>query len=180
MGGAMTSIWLLLERRQEQALQSLINRMAGRHGTVPFRPHLTVCSVPGDLAVLDAAAAYIKECSLLPLTLAKTAVTGAVITPFRAVFIEIENSAGLREFRERLRDIVGAPALIPPHISLLYTIDKSGQRTRWSSDESKLSAIAAESAARLDDTVFALDHPVVVTPDADWTNIRSWKIVREL
>ena len=42
----------------------------------------------------------------MPLTVAKTAVTGAVITPFRAVFIEVENSPGLREFRETLRDII--------------------------------------------------------------------------
>jgi hypothetical protein len=79
-----------------------------------------VCGVPGDLAVLDAAAAYVRECGLLPLRVAKAAVAGMVITPFRAVFIEVENSAELREFRERLRDIVGAPTLIPPHISVLY------------------------------------------------------------
>jgi hypothetical protein len=36
---------------------------------------------------------------------------------FRAVFIEVENSAELREFRERLRDIISALPLIPPHIS---------------------------------------------------------------
>ena len=89
-----------------------------------------MCNVPGDLAALDAAAAYIKECGLLPLTVAKTAVTGAVITPFRAVFIEVANSPGLREFRERLRDIVGAPALIPPHISLFYTLDRVSQGHR--------------------------------------------------
>ena len=66
----------------------------------------------------------------MPLTVAKTAVTGAVITPFRAVFIEIENSPSLREFRERLRGIVGARALIPPHISLLYTLDRVSQGHR--------------------------------------------------
>jgi 2'-5' RNA ligase len=98
----MTSIWLRPQDDQEQALQSLIDRIAGEHGTVPFAPHLTVCGVP-DLAVLDAAAAYVKRCGLLPLRVAKIAVTGAVITPFRAVFIEVENSPELREFRERLR-----------------------------------------------------------------------------
>src|ERR1700730_2528286 len=96
----MTSIWLQLQDSQEQALQGLINNMAAEHRTVSFRPHLTVCNVPGDLAPLDAAGAYIKECGLLPLTVAKTAVTGAVITPFRAVFIEVEYSPALREFRE--------------------------------------------------------------------------------
>src|SRR4029077_16663153 len=83
----MTSIWLLPEGRQEQRLQELINRLAGEHATVAFAPHLTVCGVPGDLAVLDAAAAYVRECGLLPLRVAKAAVTGAVTTPFRAVFI---------------------------------------------------------------------------------------------
>jgi hypothetical protein len=65
-----------------------------------------------------------------PLVLLETLLTGAVITPFRAVFIEIENSPQLREFRERLCDIVGAPPLIPPHISLLYTLDRNSQAPR--------------------------------------------------
>src|ERR1700730_19475466 len=136
----MTSIWLLPEGRQEQRLQELINRLAEEHGTVKFAPHLTVCSVPGDLAVLDAAAAYVSECGLLPLRVAKIAVTGAVITPFRAVFIEVENGPGLRDFRERLRDIVGAPAFIPPHISLLYTLDRVSQGHRADLDAQKLGA----------------------------------------
>jgi hypothetical protein len=95
----MTSIWLRPEGRQEQRLQELINRLAEEHGAVKFAPHLTVCGVPGDLAVLDAAAFYVRRCGLLPLRVAKSAITGAVITPFRAVFIEVENSAELREFR---------------------------------------------------------------------------------
>src|ERR1700746_2546420 len=97
----MTSIWLRPEGLQEQRLQELIDRLAEEHGTVAFAPHLTVCGVPGDLAVLDTAGIYVRECGLLPLKVAKTAVTGAVITPFRAVFIEVENSAELREFRRR-------------------------------------------------------------------------------
>jgi hypothetical protein len=109
----MTSIWLRPEGRQEQQLQALIDRLAEEHGTVSFAPHLTVCGVPGDLGVLDAAAAYVRECGLLPIKIAKAAVRGAVITPFRAVFIEVENSPELREFRERLREIVGARQLIP-------------------------------------------------------------------
>jgi hypothetical protein len=69
----MASIWLRPEGRQEQRLQELINRVAEEHGTVTFAPHLTVCGgVPGDLAVLDAAAAYVRECGLLPLRVAKS------------------------------------------------------------------------------------------------------------
>jgi 2'-5' RNA ligase len=139
----MTSIWLQPEGCQERDLQDLIERLAAEHRTVSFHPHLTVCSIPDDPAVLDGAAAYIRECGLLPLKVAKTAVTGAVITPFRAVFIEVENSPGLRAFRERLRDIVGAPPLIPPHISLFYTLDGVTQTYRPDLDAEVLATIAA-------------------------------------
>ena len=176
----MTSIWLQLQGPQEQALQSLIDRIAGEHRTVPFRPHLTVCGVPGDLAVLDVAAAYVKECGRLPLTLAKTAVTGALITPFRAVFIEVENSPGLREFRERLHDIVGAPELIPPHISLLYTLDRDSQAPRPDFDAATLTAIAARCAEAISDTHFTLVRPVVNSAGGSQTDVRSWKTVRAL
>jgi len=110
------SIWLRPTIQKAAELQRIIDRLSEAHGTVTFRPHLTVCGIPGDLGVLDAASAYVKECGLLPLKVAKVAVTGAVITPFRAVFIEVENTPQLQEFRERLRQICGAPPLIPPHI----------------------------------------------------------------
>src|SRR5947207_11937001 len=99
----MTSIWLRPEARQEQQLQALIDRFAEENGTVAVAPHLTVCGVPGDLGVLDAAAAYVRECVLLPIKSAKTAVTVAVIAPFRAVFIELENSPQWRELHRTLR-----------------------------------------------------------------------------
>jgi hypothetical protein len=176
----MTSIWLRPERRQEQLLQGLIDRMAGEHRTVSFRPHLTVCSVPGDLAVLDTAAAFIKECGLLPLRVAKTAVTSAVITPFRAVFIEIENSPGLREFRERLRDIVGAPALIPPHISLLYALDRDSQEPRPDLDAPTLAAIAVRCAEAIKDADFSLTRAVANSAGGAETDVRGWKVLRSL
>jgi len=176
----MTSIWLRPQPRQERALQSLIDRMADEHGTVSFRPHLTVCNVPGDLAVLDAAAAYIKECGLVPLAVAKTAVTGAVITPFRAVFIEVANSPELREFRERLRDIVGAPPLIPPHISLLYTLDRVSQAQRSDLNAEVLAAIAARCADAIKDEVITLTRPVVNSAGGPQADVRTWKVVRSL
>jgi 2'-5' RNA ligase len=176
----MTSIWLQPQGGQEPALQSLIERMAEEYRTVSFHPHLTVCGVPGDLAVLDAAAGYIKECGLLPLTVAKTAVTGAVITPFRAVFIEVENSPDLREFRERLRHIVGAPALIPPHISLLYTLDRDSQAPRPDLDAAMLAAIAAHCADAIKVTRFTLGRPVVMSAGRTERDVRSWKVIRAL
>ena len=176
----MTSIWLQAEGRQEQELQDLIERLAAAHHTVSFRPHLTVCSVTDDPAVLDAAGAYIKQCGLLPLKVAKTAGTGAVVTPFLAVYIEVENSPALREFRERLRDIGGAPALIPPHISLLYTLDRVSQAHRPDLDADVLAAIAARCAEAIKDTEFILSRPVVNSTGATERDVRNWTIVRAI
>jgi len=175
----MTSIWLQPQGDQEQTLQHLIDQLADEYRTVRFRPHLTVCGVPGEPAVLDAAAAYVRECGLLPLTVAKTAVTGAVITPFRAVFIEVENSPGLREFRERLRDIVGAPELIPPHLSLLYTLDGDSQAPRPDFDAALLTAIAARCVEAITDTHFTLSRPVVSASGSE-IDVRRWKVLRSL
>jgi hypothetical protein len=113
-------------------------------------------------------------------SVAKTAVTGAVITPFRAVFIEVENSPDLREFRERLRDIVGAPVLIPPHISLLYTLDRDNHAPRPDIDAAMLAAIAARCAEAITDTHFTLGRPLVNSAGGSQTDVRSWKVVRAL
>lgn len=176
----MTSIFLRPEGRQEQALQDLIARVTREHETVAFPPHLTVCSIPGDFSVLDAAAAYVKECGLLPMRVKKAAVTGAVITPFRAVFIEVENSPELQEFRERLREIVGGPPLIPAHISLLYTIDGSTQAPRTDFVADRLQAIAARCAEAIPETHFTLARPVVNSSGSSETDVRGWKMIREL
>jgi hypothetical protein len=177
---AMTSIWLQPVGRQKQQLQSLINRLASEYHTVSFRPHLTVCNVSGDLTALDAAAAYIKQCALLPLKVAKRDVTGAVITPFRAVFIEVENSPALRQFRERLREIVGvaSSALIPPHISLLYTLDGVSQSHRPDLDAEVLAAIATRCAAEIEDADFTLSQPLVNSTGATGTDVHNWRVIR--
>lgn len=101
----------------------------------------------------------------------KTAVTGAVITPFRAVFIEIENSSALRELPERLRTIVGAPELIPPHISLLYTLDQVSQTHRRDLDAEVLVAIAARCAEPINDTKFTVSRPVVNSTGVTETDV---------
>jgi len=100
--------------------------------------------------------------------------------PVRAVFIEVEDSSGLREFRERLRDILGARPLIPPHISLLYTLDRDSQAPRPDLDAATLAAIAARCADAIKDTEFTLARPVVNSTGGSQTNVRSWKVVREL
>jgi len=174
------SIWLRPTIQKERELQRIIDRLSEAHGTVTFRPHLTVCGIPGDLGVLDPASAYVKECRLLPLKVAKVAVTGAVITPFRAVFIEVENTPQLQEFRERLRQICGAPPLIPPHISLFYTLDRESQAPRTDFDAARLAAIAADCAAAITDTALTLGRPVANSASSAQPDISSWRVIRRL
>ena len=177
----LASIWLRPAGAARARLRALIASLAARHGTLPFEPHLTVCGTRDlSAAQSDAAADYVRRCGSLPIAVRKLGISYSTTTSFKAVVIEVENTPELAAFRETLRRIAGAPDFEPPHISLLYTIDVRAERTTWSTDAAKLSAIAAECAALIEDDAFTLGDPVVVAPDGDWTNIRSWKILRPL
>ena len=173
------SIWLRLSDEQEASLQALIERLAGARGTVPFQPHLTVCS-PQSEASWDAAAEYVRCSTTLPLRVGKKRIAFSTTAPMRAVVIEVEDTLDLRNFREDLRRVTGAVEPPPPHISLLYAVDETGQQPRWSSDERTLKNIAEECARCVDASEFVLDRPVIVAPDGEWTNIKSWRVVRTL
>jgi len=175
------SIWLQLASEQDARLRELIAALAAKNGTMAFQPHLTVCAVPNPSpAIADAAAAYVKSCRLLPLTVRKTGISTSPTVSFRAVIIDVENTPPLHAFREEVRRITGATELIAPHISLLYTIDATEQRTAWAANAERLQAIADEAAPRVAATEFVLAEPVVVTTDGEWTNIKSWTIIRHL
>jgi hypothetical protein len=173
------SIWLQVLGDADRVLRDAIADLAARHGTVPFQPHLTVCGFPRDEAA-TAAAEYVTGCGLLPLRVTKTGISHSTTAPFKAVVIDVENSPELHAFRSALRDIAGAPEPEPPHISLLYTIAAQEQRVPWAADEARLRAIAAECAALIAATELVLGDPVVVAPDGEWTNIRSWRVVQQL
>src|SRR5713101_17423 len=98
----------------------------------------------------------------------------------RAVVIDVDDAPAIAAFRGELSRIAGAAILAPPHISLLYTVDDRGQRPGWAASETRLRAITEDCAARVEPTEFVLGDPTVVAPDGDWTNIRSWKVVRSL
>ena len=164
------SIWLRPTIPKAAELQRIIDRLSEAYGTVTFRPHLTVCGIPGDLGVLDAASAYVKECGLLPLKVAKMAVTGAVITPFRAVFIEVENTPALQEFRERLCGITGGGPLIPPHISLFYTLDRESQAPRTDFDAARLAFSADEAVVGLPCAALSVPQPAPPSVPNTWNS----------
>jgi hypothetical protein len=172
------SIWLQLS--DERMVGDLVAELAARHGTMRFQPHLTVCGFPlDDVAAASAASGYVRGCGLLPLRLKKSGISYSTTAPFKAVVIDVENTAELRSFRGELRRIAGAPKPESPHISLLYTIGADQSRVAWASDDSPLRAIACECAERIEATEFALNRPVLVSPDGDWTDIASWRIVRK-
>lgn len=175
----VASVWLHPVGDEREMLRDLITRLAAEHGTMPFEPHLTVCTI-ADLTpeAAQAAADYVVACRTLPLRVRKTGIQHSPTVPFRAVTIGVENAPDLREFRERLRDLIGASELVEPHISLLYTIGSDQRRTAWSDDERKLQAIAAECERRLAASRFVLDEPVLVAPEGDWTNTKSWTVFR--
>jgi 2'-5' RNA ligase len=173
------SIWLRLSNEQETSLRVLIERLAGAHGTVPFQPHLTVCS-PQSAASWDAAAEYVRRSRALPLRVRKKRTSFSTTRPMMAVVIQVEDTLDLRKFRDDLRRITGAVKPPPPHISLLYAVDETHRQPSWSSDESSLKSIAEECARRVEASEFVLDRPVIVAPDGEWTNIRSWRVMRTL
>jgi Cyclic phosphodiesterase-like protein len=174
------SIWLLPQTAQEQALQAVIDALAEQYGTVRFQPHLTVCSSLQNTAALDAASAYVRGSGLLPLTVTIARVGSGSESPFRAIFVEIENSPALQEFREGLRDLTGGGELHPPHISLLYTLDRDTQRPMPQFDAARLGAIAEECNTRIPRGDLILDRAAVKTAQGGWENVRSWALLRTL
>jgi hypothetical protein len=177
----LASIWLQVVGEQRAILQNLIAALAAQHGTVPFQPHLTVCGGPDlDPACWDAAAEYVRRGGLLPLAVRKTGISFSTTVSTRAAVIDVEDAPAIGGFRAELGHIAGAAILAPPHISLFYTLDESGLRPSWAGSETRLSAIAEDCAARVEATEFVLGEPVVVAPDRDWADIKSWKVVRRL
>jgi hypothetical protein len=173
------SIWLRLSDEQEGSLRELIERLANAYGTVPFQPHLTVCS-PQSAASWDTAAEYVRHRAALPIRVKRTRISFSTTAPMMAVVMYVEDTPDLRAFRADLRRITGAVEPPPPHISLLYGVDETGRQPSWSADEGVLNRIAEECARQIDASEFVLDHPVIVAPDGEWTNIRSWRLVRTL
>jgi hypothetical protein len=174
------SIWLLPRAAQEQELQAVIDDLADQHGTVRFQPHLTVCGLLRNIAMLDDVSAYVRQSGTLPIDVTISGVASGVESPFRAVFTEVGNGRRLRDFRETLRNMTGAGELHPPHISLLYTLDRNTQQPMPQLDAARLRAIAADCSAHMPGGELILDRAVVKTAEDRWENVGSWAIARVL
>lgn len=173
----LASIWLKVVGDEQAMLRDLIASLAAQHGTVAFPPHLTVCGGPDlDPVRWEAARDYARRDGVLPLKVDKIGISHSTTVWSRAVVINV-NGPAIDAFRSELSRIAGAQIQAQPHISLLYTVDDGGRAPDWSASEPRLRAIAEECAARVRAVGFVLDDPVIVAPDRDWANVRSWEEV---
>jgi len=164
-----------LRLEQERTLQALITRLASRHGTHHFVPHLTVCSFEFDETSREAASVYARTSPLLPLRARVEDITYAVGNPFEVVFVRMVNSPELHRFREDLRGITGAGEFRPPHVSLFYGVRPP--QTIVSFDATVLEPIARECRAELVESEYVLERPAFARPEmGTWLSVSEWRI----
>jgi len=170
------SIWLRLDLAEEAKVTALIQRLARRHGTHAFLPHLTVCGPCLDPTSLPAASAYARTSPVLPLRVSVEAISSAVGNPFEAVVIRVVNSPQLSTFREELRRITGAGEGRPPHVSLFYGV---GQRhTVMTFGAASLDEIARECRLEADAGEYLLERPAIAYPGdgGSWLRVSEWRV----
>jgi hypothetical protein len=175
----LTAIWLRLCGEQEVVVQSLIRKCASTYGTVVFEPHLTVCMSEIDEMLVANSVEYVRNSGCLPLRVAARRVAYGMESPFRAVFIDLQEDSILNALQEQLGRIVHAPKLTPPHISLLYAIDGQMRRIDSVMAEETLKDIAEECDRQLRSREFLLGRPVFVSPRVSWDDVGSWVVTRE-
>ena len=165
-----------MELEQERRLQALITRLAGRHGTHHFVPHLTVCSFELDATSRQAAAVYARTSPLLPLRASVEDITYALGNPFEVVFVRIANSPELLRVREDLSRITGAGRFRPPHVSLFYGVRPP--QTVVSFDATVLEPIARECRAELVESEYILGRPAFARPGetGTWLSVSEWRV----
>jgi len=169
------SIWLRLPPRPERHLQAVIARLAHAHGTHDFLPHLTVCGPTLEATTLAAASRRARESGQVPLRVRAAGISCALGNPFQAVFIEIAESPELRRFREQMRDITGADGLAPPHLSLLYAVDRGHAPIAFELGE--LEEIASQTRAAVAELEYVLERPAVAyPPGGNWLAVPEWRV----
>ena len=162
----MASFWLLPAKEDEALLLAEIDRLALRHGTPRFHPHLTLL---GDLA-RDPAALTAETRALaavaapFSLPIADIVTGEAFYRSFYALFRAGSPLDALRKTAAEMFSAAAEPFL--PHVSLLYGPVEPGEK----------SASAAEVRARLKDQVIRFDR-VALTNSANDVPVADWRIV---
>ena len=120
-------LWWGLEATAERRWSAWIERLAGEHGGVRFRPHLTLA-----VGLPDADTARAIASSLLPAKRPRVALVDAEIRPdyFQRLVLAVRPHATLeaaRRVAERASPVQLA-GQAPPHLSLLYSEGRSHER----------------------------------------------------
>jgi 2'-5' RNA ligase len=131
-GGGAFAIWLIPSEPIRGRLAGEVHRLAIRLGTVPFDPHLTLV---GGLRSPEAdvvSAAGILAASVLPVGF-EMGRAGGLPEIFRALYVEVEPSAGLLAARRRAVELLPAAegTDFHPHVSLVYGELGERERKEW-------------------------------------------------
>ena len=173
----LASFWLRVSEPERSELRKLIRRLALARGTPDFEPHLTLCGGVGRHPTSwKLAAEYVRHTDLLPLRVKTKRLSWSVGFAFKAVFIEVADSAPLSRLRNDLRDITHADSLDAPHISLLYSLNNYGEFIPF--DDSALRAIAGQCARIRDE--YTLERPVIVSPGQSWNTVADWRTIWDM
>jgi 2'-5' RNA ligase len=123
------SLWLMPEGDAFTRFGDLITRLAGRHATPAFPPHLTLLGgvAAPEPVVVALAARLAQSASCLRLETADLVHSDGY---FRAVVVRVKPVAELIELRARALAALGLEGGPPfePHLSLLYGQLEAGQR----------------------------------------------------
>jgi len=103
--------------------------LSRRNHNVSFSPHLTVCRASAEPALLDAAAAYIRECRLLPLKVAKAYVKIRTCSKKSQLFPFLCELAHTRAGTNRIRVEYRGHGRVPRRVYRTASLRRSGLRS---------------------------------------------------
>lgn len=120
---SILSVWLVLQKNDEEYLQQKVNALAKENLSPVFTPHLTLL---GDTTTgLDSLKKIVNENfkDIKPFKIKKTNIGQSELF-FKTVFIEIELNKKLRETFLKLSEKTDKRSIsdFKPHISLIYKI----------------------------------------------------------
>lgn len=115
------SLWLCPEPGSSTPLETVIDQLAAKYSSLPFFPHMTVCSrLTGDIVELTSKIAGFAEYNE-PLYLCGTKFSYRSMF-YQSLFIELTLDSCLQEFRHNALDVFEYTPTFEffPHISLAY------------------------------------------------------------
>lgn len=120
-GAPFYSIWLVPEARSANCIGALINDLAGKHGSDPFPPHITLAE-----RIYGSEDRVLRNAELLATGFEEKLVAGTDWIGhsdfyYRSLFVRIKRSNGLKLANSKARAVFKLPeSEFMPHMSLMY------------------------------------------------------------